>query len=60
MLIWSQAAWFLQVFATVFYVVFCIVVYVYLGSTVASPALLSLPKKWAKATFAIGLGNFLL
>ena len=55
-----QAAWCLQGFATVFYSVFSVVVYVYLGSTVMSPALLSLPPKWAKAAFGIGLGNFLV
>jgi hypothetical protein len=40
--------------------VFSVVIYVYLGSTVASPALLSLPPAWAKAAFGIALGNFLL
>ncbi|KAI0702490.1 amino acid transporter [Cytidiella melzeri] len=54
-----KAAWCLQGFTTVYYSVFSLVVYVYLGSTVLSPALLSLPPKWAKAAFAIGLGNFL-
>lgn len=34
--------------------------YVFIGNTVASPALLSLPESWAKATFAIALGNFLM
>ncbi|KAK7064450.1 putative acyltransferase CST26 [Favolaschia claudopus] len=55
-----KAAWCLQGFATVFYVVFAVVIYVYIGNTVASPALLSLPEKWSKATFAIALGNFLI
>ncbi|KAJ3551374.1 hypothetical protein NM688_g4742 [Phlebia brevispora] len=55
-----KAAWCLQGFATTFYAVFSVVVYVYLGSTVASPALLSLPPVWAKLTFGIGLGNFLV
>ncbi|EKM60924.1 uncharacterized protein PHACADRAFT_156049 [Phanerochaete carnosa HHB-10118-sp] len=55
-----KAAWCLQGFATVFYSVFSVVVYVYIGSTVASPALFSLPPKWAKAAFGIGLGNFLI
>lgn len=59
--IWfRQAAWCLQGFTTVYYCIFSVVIYVYLGSTVQSPALLSLPPKWAKAAFAIGLGNFLL
>jgi len=55
-----QAAWCLQVFATVFYVAFSVVVYVYIGNTVQSPALFSLPPAWAKATFGIALVNFLL
>ena len=60
-LIWkAQAAWLLQGFATTFYAVFSVVVYVYIGSTAASPAMFSLPPAWSKATFAIGLGNFLV
>ncbi|KAJ7597241.1 transmembrane amino acid transporter protein-domain-containing protein [Mycena floridula] len=55
-----KAAWCLQGFATLFYVVFSIVIYVYIGSQVASPAFLSLPPKWAKAAFGIALGNFLI
>ncbi|THH21467.1 hypothetical protein EW146_g75 [Bondarzewia mesenterica] len=54
-----KAAWVLQVFATVFYAVFSVVIYVYLGSTVESPALLSLPPIWSKVTFGIALANFL-
>jgi len=55
-----KAAWCLQGFATVLYTVFSIVIYCLIGSTVQSPALFSLPPKWAKATFGIALGNFLL
>ncbi|KAI0651691.1 transmembrane amino acid transporter protein-domain-containing protein [Trametes meyenii] len=55
-----KAAWVLQGFSTVFYVVFSVVIYVYIGSTVASPALLSLPPVWSKITFAIGMINFLM
>ncbi|KAF9068012.1 transmembrane amino acid transporter protein-domain-containing protein [Rhodocollybia butyracea] len=55
-----KAAWCLQGFATLFYAVFAVVMYVYIGNTVASPAFLSLPPKWAKAAFAIALGNFLI
>ncbi|KAH9946829.1 amino acid transporter [Amylocystis lapponica] len=55
-----KAAWFLQVFATLLYAVFSVVVYVYLGNTVASPALLSLSPVWSKIAFAFGLGNFLI
>ena len=59
-LILIKAAWCLQGFAITFYAVFSVVVYVYLGSTVASPALFSLPPTWAKVTFGISLGNFLM
>jgi len=55
-----KAAWTLQVFATVYYAVFSVVIYVYLGSGVESPALLSLSSVWSKITFAIGLANFLI
>ncbi|KAJ7786034.1 transmembrane amino acid transporter protein-domain-containing protein [Mycena metata] len=55
-----KAAWFLQGFSTLFYTIFAVVIYVYIGNTVASPALLSLPESWAKASFGIALGNFLL
>ncbi len=37
-----RAAWLLQTFATVFYVVFAVVLYIYVGPTVASPAFTSL------------------
>ncbi|KAF8078414.1 transmembrane amino acid transporter protein-domain-containing protein [Lyophyllum atratum] len=55
-----KAAWWLQGFATVFYTLFAIVMYVYIGDGVASPAFLSLPPKWAKASFGIALANFLI
>ncbi|KAF9821899.1 hypothetical protein IEO21_00329 [Rhodonia placenta] len=55
-----KAAWTLQVFATIFYAVFSVVVYCYIGPTVASPALLSLSPVWAKTSFAFGLVNFLI
>ncbi|KAI0824185.1 transmembrane amino acid transporter protein-domain-containing protein [Trametes gibbosa] len=55
-----KAAWVLQGFSTLFYAVFSVVVYVYIGSTVASPALLSLPPVWSKITFAFGMVNFLI
>ncbi|KAA1468635.1 hypothetical protein DENSPDRAFT_863722 [Dentipellis sp. KUC8613] len=55
-----KAAWCLQVSATTLYVVFSVTVYVYIGSTVQSPALFSLPEKWSKASFALGMVNFLL
>lgn len=55
-----KAAWALQVFATCFYVVFAVVTYIYLGSAVASPSLLSLNNVWAKAAFGVVLPNFLV
>ncbi|KAJ3775079.1 transmembrane amino acid transporter protein-domain-containing protein [Lentinula raphanica] len=55
-----KAAWCLQGFATIFYALFALVVYLYMGDTVQSPAFLSLSPKWAKAAFAIALGNFLV
>ncbi|KAF8213340.1 transmembrane amino acid transporter protein-domain-containing protein [Mycena galopus ATCC 62051] len=55
-----KAAWCLQGFSTLFYTVFAVVIYVFIGNTVASPALLSLPESWAKASFGIALGNFLI
>ncbi|KAF9270419.1 hypothetical protein L218DRAFT_914507 [Marasmius fiardii PR-910] len=55
-----KAAWCLQGSATLLYVVFSLVLYLYIGDTVASPAFLSLPPKWAKASFGIALGNFLI
>ncbi|KAI9757510.1 MAG: hypothetical protein M4579_003423 [Chaenotheca gracillima] len=55
-----KAAYVLQGFATTFYVVFAIVMYVYLGPDVASPAFSSLPPNWAKAAFGIAIPNFLI
>jgi len=55
-----KAAWVLQIFATSFYVVFAVVLYLYVGSSVASPALSSLPPIWAKVSFGIALLNFLI
>ncbi|KAF8845266.1 hypothetical protein BDN67DRAFT_987000 [Paxillus ammoniavirescens] len=54
-----KAAWCLQGFATIFYAVFSIVMYVYIGNTSQSIIFLSLPPKWAKASFGIALANFL-
>ncbi|KAI1611742.1 transmembrane amino acid transporter [Exophiala viscosa] len=56
----KKAAWVLQTFATSFYIVFTIVMYIYLGPSVQSPAFSSLPTKWAKATYGIALPNFLI
>ena len=55
-----RAAWVLQTFATVFYVVFAVVLYIYVGPTVASPAFTSLPDKWQKAAYGIAIPNFLM
>jgi len=55
-----KAAWTLQIFATVFYVVFAVVMYAYIGSTVNAFALLSLPLVWSKVTMALALPNFLM
>ena len=55
-----RAAWVLQIFATAFYVVFAVVLYVYVGPTVASPAFTSLPPKWQKAAYGIAIPNFLI
>ena len=50
----------LQTFATVFYVVFAVILYIYVGPTVASPAFTSLPEKWQKAAYGIAIPNFLI
>jgi len=55
-----KAAFTLQGFATGFYTVFAIVLYVYEGNTVASPAFSSLPTVWAKAAYGIAIPNFLI
>ena len=55
-----KAAWVLQTFATTFYVVFAVVLYVYVGESVASPAFSSLPEKWQKAAYGIAIPNFLI
>ena len=55
-----KAAWVLQTFATLFYVVFAVVLYVYVGSKVQAPAFSSLPIKWQKSAYAIAIPNFLV
>ena len=55
-----RAAYVLQFFATTFYTVFAIVMYVYIGPTVASPAFSSLPIKWQKAAYGVAIPNFLI
>ena len=55
-----RAAYVLQIFATCFYVAFAVVLYVYVGDEVASPAFTSLPEKWQKAAYGIAIPNFLI
>jgi hypothetical protein len=55
-----KAAYVLQGFATIYYVVFAIVTHWYLGDGVYSPSFSSLPDKWQKAAFGIALPNFLV
>ena len=55
-----KAAYVLQGFATVFYVVFAAVMYAYLGPTVQSPAFSSLSPAWKKAAYGIAIPNFLI
>ena len=55
-----KAAYTLQGFATTFYAVFAVVVYVYVGDNVASPAFSSLETKWMKAAYGIAIPNLLI
>ena len=55
-----KAAYTLQGFATTFYAVFAVVIYVYVGDSVASPAFSSLETKWMKAAYEIAIPNFLI
>lgn len=55
-----KAAWTLQLFATGFYTLFAVVMYVYIGNGVASPAFSSLPPFWAKLSYGIAIPNFLI
>jgi len=55
-----KAAWVLQGFSTTFYVIFAVVMYVYIGSTVNSFAFSSLPPVWAKVAVALAIPNFLI
>ena len=55
-----RAAYVLQIFATSFYVVFAVVIYIYIGPDVSSPAFSSLPPKWQKAAYGIAIPNFLI
>ena len=56
----KKAAWCLQTFSTIFYAVFAVVVYVYIGSEVSGTAFLSLTPKWAKAAWGIIIPNLLI
>ncbi|KAF2199480.1 transmembrane amino acid transporter [Delitschia confertaspora ATCC 74209] len=55
-----KAAYTLQIGATTLYAVFAVLMYVYLGAGVQSPAFSSLPPKWAKAAYGVALPNFLI
>ena len=55
-----RAAYVLQISATIFYAVFAVVMYIYIGPTVTSPAFSSLPLKWEKAAYGIAIPNFLI
>ncbi|KAL8706909.1 MAG: hypothetical protein Q9201_000069 [Fulgogasparrea decipioides] len=55
-----KAAYTLQIFDTVFYMIFAAITYIYLGPDVSSPSLTSLPLKWSKAAYGIALPNFLI
>lgn len=56
----KKAAWCLQTVATTFYVVFAVVMYVYMGNDILSPAYSSLPVVWAKAAWGLALPNLLI
>lgn len=55
-----KAAYTLQLFATAFYTVFAIVMYVFIGSEVASPAFSSLTPFWSKLSYGIAIPNLLI
>ncbi|KAK5720966.1 hypothetical protein LTR15_006928 [Elasticomyces elasticus] len=55
-----KAAWCLQTVATTFYAVFAIVMYVYIGDTVPSPAYSGLSMRWAKAAWGLAIPNLLV
>ncbi|OAA36855.1 neutral amino acid permease [Metarhizium rileyi] len=55
-----RAAYALQSFATIFYVIFAGVTYGYIGSTVTSPSFSSLSPYWQKVSWAIALPNLIL
>ena len=54
-----KAAWALGTFSTLFYILFAVVMYVYIGDKVASPAFSSLPVNWQKAAYGLALPNLL-
>ncbi|KAI9726720.1 MAG: hypothetical protein M1834_008655 [Cirrosporium novae-zelandiae] len=55
-----KAAVALQGFATLFYTIFAVVTYIYIGDTVLSPSFSSLPTKWMKAAYGIAIPNLLI
>lgn len=55
-----QGVCLLQGFMTTCNVIFGIVLYVFIGSTVQNPAPFSLPPVWAKISLGIGLPSFIM
>lgn len=55
-----KAAYTLQISATAFYIAFAVVCYMYIGDSVASPSLSSLPVLWQKIAFGVAIPNFLI
>ncbi|WPH02611.1 Hypothetical protein R9X50_00547600 [Acrodontium crateriforme] len=55
-----KAAWCLQTVATTFYVIFAVVMYIYIGNSLPSPAYSGLKPVWAKAAWGLAIPNLLV
>lgn len=55
-----KSAYTLQIFTTLYYVIFAAVTYGYLGAEVMSPSFSSLTPYWAKVSYGIAIPNLLL
>lgn len=55
-----RAAYSLQIFTTIYYVIFAAVTYGYIGSEVMSPSFSSLSPYWAKVSYGIAIPNLLI
>lgn len=55
-----RAAYTLQIFTTIYYVVFAAVTYGYIGREVMSPSFSSLSPYWAKVSYGIAIPNLLI